>query len=877
MDENLRLSAITNNTFDLKSLEKTLIEIKQGSFKYLYNVQKNLSGYKRFDLKMQDLVQNSTLNHKYHFYPRKYVAFIDENFISDKYRKKYRESSFYNKELSLFDVINNPNIFHQTFLVFIKGKLFDTINIMCKEDKTYFIFDISDGYNTTGIPKSYFDELYNMNADITIWLVPNCSYGVYNTNINVLKKYKDGLSLSRFNLINNLDNEPNYITFVNTNEFLFSGVITDTTNSAGILKFYNNATKNFNDKYIHINIFGFQHLLDQIDISGNEKYFNIHIQDMPVPIENIMVFRNVDGVKYFDHNITFKLYYPNIYEIIGNDNNDDLTLYVFYANHNIETTTLKYKNELQLYYTFTTDILERYKDNSIPTIIRDFQPMEFTYDNMNFGDSEYFPDHLKYKCETFKSWFRQNRELLRNYLYNQTKHEPGYYLDMTKINLQSKYRTDNYQEIDDPLLHETFTEPRYVFIFKNDLHNELNFRWFIDGYLYWPDKIFHTVKYDFYYVPVSKVKDNSVIEIEKSYEEYFEQELTFNNTNEFIDILLPDYIKHSSVNDLFLIKSEDTAYIYTDSYIIQIPDTDNPQNFITIDNDSFKNIQKFKICLINDELINVPVKIKILKRSYRNYTYVERDIPDAIEGTYLHIESNNDKRHFRLFRNGRLIPFEHYLINFGETMAEDIIVAIKMAQRAGDEFVIDYTPNKFKAVYYQELISERGFVDLTGYIDKPFDIRWFDVFLNGVKLNKNNIDILTPTKIMIKNVNTRKHLYILQNNRDIEFFRYETVEQSFIDDVWQEDSDFRDRVINSYDIIDDILDDIITEIIDDLGPIIIRFFETFMKYHFINPDIIDPIPDDVKEQFYELFSKGGIVMINADEGGNDVIRSIFPN
>jgi hypothetical protein len=103
-------------------------------------------------------------------------------------------------------------------MVFVDGKLFDTINILCKEDKTYLIFDINDGKNTTGIPKDYFDQLMNANVDITVFFVPNCTYGIYNTNRNVLSKYVDNLALSRFDLANNLDTSDKYVTFINTNE-----------------------------------------------------------------------------------------------------------------------------------------------------------------------------------------------------------------------------------------------------------------------------------------------------------------------------------------------------------------------------------------------------------------------------------------------------------------------------------------------------------------------------------------------------------------------------------------------------------------------------------------------------------------------------------
>ena len=308
MTEILQFS-YNNNTLDLESIEKTIVEIKQNSFHYLYKLQLDLAGYKRFNFKMSDLKLINNINKSRSYYPKKYVAFVNENFISDINKVLYRRSLFFNKELTIFDISNNPKIFTKTFMVFINGKLFDTINILCKEDTTYIIFDIYSNNNQTGIPYEYFNELMSIDADISVIFIANCEYGIYNTNINVLKKYSNQLSLDRFNIVNNLDTESNYITFINDNSLLFPSVITDTENSEGLLKFFNNTFNDFQSKIIHINIFGFRHLFDQIDLVGTEKYFQIPIQDMPIPIENIMIFKNIDGKKYFAHDIQLKLYY----------------------------------------------------------------------------------------------------------------------------------------------------------------------------------------------------------------------------------------------------------------------------------------------------------------------------------------------------------------------------------------------------------------------------------------------------------------------------------------------------------------------------------------------------------------------------------------
>ena len=357
-----------NNTISLLAIEKTLNSIKQNSYNNLYGIQLNSKSYKRFNLKMSDLKLMDINKKRTSIYPNKYIGFIPESFISDKNTLLFKRSQFFNKELTIFDVASNSHIFHKTYMVFVDGKLFDTINLFCKGDVTYVIFDIAETINVSGIPKDYFKELMDKNADISVIFILNCGYGIYNTNINVLKKYSNELSLDRFNIVNSLDSETNYITFVNSNSLLFNSVITDSTNSTELLRFYDNTFNDIDHKLIHINIFGFRNMLDQLDIVGTEKYFQMAITDMPIPIENIMIFRNIDGKKYFAHDIELRLFYPNIYEIINNINNDDLTMYIFYSDDS-SIVAEKYYNDLELYYQYTTNILDMYKNNSILALL----------------------------------------------------------------------------------------------------------------------------------------------------------------------------------------------------------------------------------------------------------------------------------------------------------------------------------------------------------------------------------------------------------------------------------------------------------------------------------------------------------------------------
>jgi len=827
------------NTVNLESIEKTLVEIKQNSFNHLYKIQLDSTGYKRFDLKMSDLKLMNTIDKTITYYPRKYIGFIKEDFIDERYRLLYKRSEFFNKELSLFDIANNSKIFMKTFMVFINGKFFDNTKLLCKGDTTYIIFDIAEINNTNGIPYEYFEELLTMDADISIIIIPNCEYGIYNTNINVLRANSNELALSRFNLVNSLDTESQYITFVNNNSFLFSSVITDSENSESLLRFYDNTFSNFDSVLIHINIFGFRHLLDQIDLIGTDKYFQIPIQNMPIPIENIMIFRNIDGKKYFAHDIQLKLYYPNIYEVLNNYNDNDLTLYVFYSNNTF--TSEKYKNELELYHQLTDNVLNKYKDNSISDIIKNFQPDTLVYDLNDFKELSSTP--TEYKMNTLDEWVKQNANLLQSYLNNQAKKSDGYYLDISKIDLSTRYRENNYTEIIDDNLREVFNEPRYVFIFRNEFNSEsLNLRFFIDGILYIPDKVYKTDKYEFFYIPITLINANSIVEIEKVNKIFFNQVINISSIDDYIELNFPIEI---SANDVFIIDNNTNVYIDRDKFSLYIKDDEN--NYNEIVNKSFISSAVFYVKLKDENLLLQNLSLNVIKNSLI-YTWSILTEEDKTSSYTINNSLINDRRQFRIFKNEvYILPNYSYNITFVDI--NTVIVDIIMIKNIGDVFTIEISPDKFKMVYEQDEIESSGLVDLTGLIYKPLDLNWYDIFLNGIKLNKNNIEILSPTKMIIKGINSTKNLVIFEKNRDNEFISIKNSEPSLIDNVIKNIDDFKNLVTSENE---DIVDSMPNNK-DNVFSLLYNLHEKILKDRFLNPDT-DQVSVENREYFTTVFT-----------------------
>jgi len=875
IDEQLFKEAESNSTFDLEALEKSLADIKQTSFNYLYEFQKNAVNYKKFDFTMSDFqLDKNTSRTRTASYPKKYVIHIPSNFISQRKRYMYKQSAHYGKELNVFQVANDPNVFTRVYLVFIDGKYYDTINIRCKENVTELILDIQDTkINPTGVPQTHFNTLVQNNAKVTVFFVPNATYGLYNTNYNVMKLYKNQLALSNLNISGNLTTQTQYITFINTNDLLFSSVITDTSNSTDMLRFYDNNLRAFDSKYVHLNVFGFRNLLDQYNIPGATKFFKIPLQDMPVPVENLMIFTNdADGNKKFAHDISVVLHYPNIYEIVGNTTNANLTIYAFYFDDST-SQGLKFNNDLDLYQKLFGSDVGRYINNTIPDVVKSYQPSSYSYDINDFQSSIEYNDHLKYKIDKLKTWITENPEVLRLYLNNQIKTPTGFIIDVAQVNLSSKLRNNNFAEVDYEYEKKIFSEPRYLFILSNgstDLYSDVRF--YIDGLLYVPDETYKDSGYEYYYIPTAIVKSNSIIEVERFSEIEFQKMVTLNSPLDKV-ILNPRSDWTFNATDIYIVDPTVNKFISRDSFKVVI--TRNNID-IELDSSSLKSIKgPIGIRITDPALLARPVYVFIRRHIY----FDVRDIKENDDiGTVFSFRSktNFDVKNVRVFKNGRFLPSSLYDIDFENKVNGMNFITPLIRKQIGDKFVVDCTPYKYKTVTEINSIDPTGFVNLRGIVDKPFDLKWYDVYLNGRRLNKNQIEIVSPTLIYIKNVTSLKHFILIEKDRDTEYFNIGAA-KTINDTLWDDNSEFK-IALNNRPTISDSETDIVTELENSIELEKMKMFLVIIgREKLVNPDEFQ-ITEEDQQRFPNMFNPAqDFFFIDPDENFAAVSRiKIFP-
>ena len=248
----------------------------------------------------------------------------------------------------------------------------------------------------------------------------------------------------------------------------------------------------------------------------------------------------------------------------------------------------------------------------------------------------------------------------------------------------------------------------------------------------------------------------------------------------------------------------------------------HPLNFLTM--------TTFKITPTDEDILDIPLKIRFSKMCEGNRYIVPTDGEVYLE--FVDNRFAYSKEFLRVYINGHLIARENYLfypmyhhprIRFIEesiitySIAEStdegalLVVAddadpfddetqIKISDvtgievnvgdyvigketgfqiKKGDVIYIEVTPYRYKQIYYKrdihpsdtEDINEMyDIIDLKTIIDKPFDIRYYDIYINGKKLSINNCIPLDPWSVKLVNLKSKYNLIIFEKERDFEFY-----------------------------------------------------------------------------------------------------------
>lgn len=205
-------------------------------------------------------------------------------------------------------------------------------------------------------------------------------------------------------------------------------------------------------------------------------------------------------------------------------------------------------------------------------------------------------------------------------------------------------------------------------------------------------------------------------------------------------------------------------------------------------------IAKLQIRLLNDELVGKPISIKVEKDSAYIYKcYKETEYP-VINLNVINPYVGDE--YIRMFRNGRLISKKRYAL---VTNLENPRIQVLDKITPGEKLFLDVLPYRNRLVRYISKLDS-NIIDLRGYIDKPFDIKFYDVYLNGRRLCEKNIYPLSGWSIMLCGIHSIYNLEIYEKDRDWEYYACDFGDYYTFGDLIDEpfmEEDIRKELIDS--------------------------------------------------------------------------------
>lgn len=270
-------------------------------------------------------------------------------------------------------------------------------------------------------------------------------------------------------------------------------------------------------------------------------------------------------------------------------------------------------------------------------------------------------------------------------------------------------------------------------------------------------------------------------------------------------------------------------------------------------------ITKIRITVEDSNLYNKPITVGISKEpAFRSGRVSAIEYPYYVTS----IENTQDAEEYtRVFKNGRILSKNRYDFT---TIDGFLGIQVLDQLRKGDTIAFDITPYRNRLVMYKRVLTS-DLVDLRGYINKPFDLRYYEVYLNGRRLNKRNIYPISPWEFKLARTHSVYHLEIYEKDRDWEYYGIDDWKYITL-------SDFIRRPFVEPDIADKLIEDLTGKLPDAdnteeptdwdrVSDIISVYFEMFyymklVPMHFVSGDKLDFETNDIEKRFpivYRLF------------------------
>lgn len=867
-------NTISNETILEKDIEQSLKDAMISDYQKLLSDQVAVCNVSKYEFKLSDMKQVTRVpGHDLqvsNIFRRAYQ--INEGLV--KYDKRHIISTLglMDKLLTQEDISNNKhNIFEKNYLCFINNYMVDCLDVVVADEYTTFILNLSGSETETTMSMATYEELISSDAIVTLYTVPNFYKETLSINrATLVDKLSGSISFDR--LINPKVFDENTLFFINkTSEYstktLIECEVTD--NSVDLLDTSDLTSIRYVLSIYKIPLFRFY------DTFTEDGWFRLSEYKSPVPNSNMIPFvlkTSEDATVMRD--IKIDKYYPDIYNITGIHTDDKVTLGLFYS----DSSWTKHDNRLELLYRYIPEPLGLYETGEIPDFIKDYEPYDVPYYSDLYVDKVHMPYNFAYKINRFKEFIDNDYKYLISYLYNKLKGKMRHYIYMNKLDLTTRIRVDNGNECfptpnvpfdvyRKDYTEVTFPEERYLFSLpKSILGPDEVFRFFIDNLAVMPNSYHLQADADWYhlYIPCSMITDNSILEIEKfpKYDTIIRISDDESKTGKFI-FTKPKDIPRVYVNNLHIYNTDTFEYVPSEAYTITIKDKYTGEDIVVTNKSRASISDVAEINIIDDNYIGQPmsVAVKTYPRFYCN--------DDATELLYVNVYNDVEvgRDLIRPFVDGLFLT-PHLFITDYDTETSGLyngtLKVVVNTDLSNSDFMVDIMPSAMKMEYNKRGIfcDEIGFVDTGDSLSLPIDLKWYDIYVNGRKLNKSNIEIISPNKFFIKEIDSRKNIEIwLRGDAPLEF-KFNQYDET-IDDELFDDEKLREIIRDSKDLLEDSLADIYDEIVINFLAELDDFIDTFLRYSFINPNE-QQLDEDVKFKYPDLFDEFDIMWLDSN-------------
>lgn len=832
--------AMLNNSYDYEAMHTALKKTWTSSYSYLHNLQNGYVKYEEFHYVSDDVTcrDNDHIGHLYLDKSERVRFKFKYDLIHGCNREEYRLSQYYQNEISFLEMVDHPEIFDLIPIVIIDNHVVYDYSIELVQGVTEVKLPFKRNFIIENRRNTETDKVVYITHSVQVILIENIKYCNMEVNNSIIHLDQgnhtitlpkedipdlnnDGIFMASFTVDSDIipqlgtmitaleENEDgDFVSYLS--EDVFMKLASVGVNYTMHLMFFNELRhkKFYTDSYT---------------ASGKTLFLLEKAPDkpyaMPIPIEDFMVFEEgpSDTGFHLVSNQVLSSHYPNIYTM---DCDDVINHQIFYFYHPDESIT--YSSILDFYYTF---ICNKFKMNveevfaklydgtfaddsctedQMTRLHETFEKiLSYNDDVYHYGEIDFLNRFMleedndgktpwEYQDVTLKEWISRNPDTLRKYVLDQkTGMGQCLHLFTNTLDLESRKRLDTSIEMGMPD-GTPFNEPMYVFAFNNtkDGLRQLDIRVFVDGEFIENAIQERNAFLEYLYIPASRVTSDSYIEIEIFPGYAFDVNLTFDSLEDekTVTIMEPTDNIYPTVADVYL---NETAYpnnLYDSAFFDFTTVTKNGEYEVrTVDEERpvvFTRLKTFKIKPNDEAVLNKEFKLKISKCPRGVLYKIEKD-----SYPYISLVENLFKfnvKYLRIFHNGRFVPSTKYMFY---TSYDSPRIQFLEEYKKGDILYIDITPFRYEEVYRLEELTEGGLVDLAGHINKPFDNRYYDVYVNGRRMSFNNIIRITDYKIAFVNLTSLYNLQIFEKDRDWEYFGLDSESLTYyfsIDDLFNE-------------------------------------------------------------------------------------------